>query len=139
VRRAWTMVLAGVLAASAVPAAAASDATVTRTLARGVAQLRTFHDPHELEPRLASTLARLRRDDGSSARGRRARVLAVRGFTWTLRGVRAQLDLLANDSGNVEAATRDAKRAYHNLDTGAELLRRAARLLGLRLGKLNGH
>jgi hypothetical protein len=133
------VVLAGAVAASAAPAAGASNTTLTRTLARGVAQLRTFHDPHELEPRLARTLARLRQDEGSTARGRKARVLAVRGFTWTLRGVRAQLDLLVNDSGNVEAATRDAKRADGNLDNGAHLLRRAARLLGLRLGRLNGH
>lgn len=48
------------------------------------------------------------------------------------------MDFINNDSGNIEAATRDAKRADHYLNGGASRLRAAGRAFGLRIGKLNG-
>jgi hypothetical protein len=133
------VVLAGALAAGAAQSADASDTTLERTFVRCVVQLRATHDPRKLEPALVRTVAAIRGESGSTARGRAAHKLAVRGFTWTLRGVRAELAFVRNDSGNVEAATRDARRAYNALEQGAGLLRRAGRLLGLRVGTLNGH
>jgi hypothetical protein len=54
------------------------------------------------------------------------------------RRVQAQLALIKNDSGNIEAAIRDAKRADRCLERGARLLRAAGRSFGIRVGKLDG-
>ena len=140
--RTASLVASAVAIAAAVltpAAAAASDAAVKRDLARGVAQIRTTHAQRALAARLVATVKRLRADAASTAAGRRARTLAIRGFGWTLRGIRAQLDLVENDSGNIERAVRDAVRADRYLDRGARLLRAAGRALGIRVGKLNGH
>jgi hypothetical protein len=117
--------------------ARASDATVKRDFLRGVSQIRSSQR-EKLRGQLVSSLARLRRDQGSTAVGRRARRLAIQGFTWTVKGVDADLAFYMNDSGNIEAAVRDAKRADRNLNRGANLLRAAGRAFGLRIGKLNG-
>jgi predicted exporter len=137
-RRAWTVILAGALAASTAPSAAASDATLERTFVRGVAQLRAPVAPARLDAQLQVTLRRLRADRPSTASGRRGRSLAVDGFTWMRRRVQAQLRLIRNDSGNIEAAIRDAKRADRCLERGARLLRAAGRAFGIRVGKLDG-
>src|SRR5919204_39085 len=92
-----------------------------------------------LEAGLTPIVARLRRDHGSTSLGRRERSLAIQGFAWTLRGVHTQLDLVANDSGNIEAAVRHAKQADRYLDKGATYLRSAGRVFGRRIGKLSGH
>ena len=138
-RKAWFVASAVAALALAVPAAEASDAAVERDLARGVAQIRTTHSRPVLVTRLAATLKRLRADTASTAAGRMGRTLAIQGFTWTRRGIRTQLDLVANDSGNIEAAVRDAVRADKQLDRGARLLRAAGRALGVRVGRINGH
>jgi hypothetical protein len=140
VRSASLVASAAVLVAAALtPTAVASDATLKRDLARGVAQIRTTHAQRALAARLGATVKRLRADAASTAAGRRARTLAIDGFGSTLRGIRTQLDLVENDSGNIERAVRDAVRADRYLDRGARLLRAAGRALGIRVGKLNGH
>ena len=136
--RAWTVVLAGALATSTASPATASDATLESTFARGVAQLRAPAVPTRRDAQLRRTLGLLRADHASTATGRRGRSLAVEGFTWMRRRVQAQLALIANDSGNIEAAIRDAKRADRCLERGARLLRAAGRSFGIRVGKLDG-
>jgi hypothetical protein len=115
------------------------DASVKRELLRGVAQIRSAHDRRRLEVELKATLARLRRTRGSTADGRRARGLAIDGLESTLRGVESLIAFEENDSGNIAAATRDAKRADRFLARGADQLRAAARALGTRLGDVNGY
>jgi hypothetical protein len=138
VRRAWTLVLAGSLATSAATPAAASDATLKRAFVRGVAQLRESKAPARRDAELRVTLGRLRADRPSTPAGRRGRTLALEGFTRMRRRVQAQLRLIKNDSGNVEAAIRDARRADRCLVRAAPLLRAAGRAFGVRVGKLDG-
>ena len=76
-----------------------------------MAQIRSIHDRRRLRAELKVTLARLRRTRGSTAAGRRARGLAIDGLESTLRGVESLIAFDENDSGNIAAATRDAKRA----------------------------
>ncbi len=92
-----------------------------------------------LYAQLTRIVESLRRDRASTADARRARNLAIQGFEWTLKGTRSQLDFSENDSGNVAAATRDAKRADRYLTRGANCLRAAGRILEIRIGKLNAH
>jgi hypothetical protein len=115
------------------------DASVRRELLRGVAQIRSIHDRRRLQAELKRTLARLRRTRGSTAGGRRARELAILGLESTLDGVASLIAFDENDSGNIAAATRDAKRADRSLGLGADQLRAAARALGTRLGNVNGY
>jgi hypothetical protein len=115
-----------------------SESPVKRDLLRGVAQIRDTHDAKKLQTELRRTLARLRRDRASTAAERRARRLAVAGFESMLKGLQSQIDFYANDSGNIEAATRDALRADRSRARGAKLLRAAGRALGLRIGDLDG-
>ena len=130
--------LAALLAALGASSATASDATVRRELLQGVAQIRAPQTARKLDGQLVRTLARLRADRASTPAGRRGRMLAIDGFAWTRRGIQAQLDLVANDSGNIEAAIRHAKQADRYLAKGADLLRAGGRALGVRIGKLNG-
>ena len=120
------------------PAAAASDATLRETLRHGVAEVERTPDTVRLRDRLVVTIATLRCDHGTSRAGRDARELAIAGFRSTLRGVDTQLSMRAHDSGRLEAAVRDAKRADRYLNRGANLLRAAGRALGLRVGLVNG-
>jgi hypothetical protein len=132
----WLLCLA--LAAgcgSSISDTAASDAAIKRHLLRGVAQIRTTRDPAKLHAKLAQTLASLRRDHASTAAERRARSLAIAGFEATLKGVRSRLDFVENDSGNVAAATRDARRADRYLALGMSRLRAAGAVLGIRIAR----
>jgi hypothetical protein len=138
VRRAWTVVLLGTLATWTSPAAVASDATIKRTFAAGVAQLRAPAVPARHDTQLRVTFRRLRADTPSTAAGRRGQRLALEGFTWMRRRVQAQLAIMRNDSGSVEAAIRDAERADRCLVRGARLLRAAGRALGVRVGTIDG-
>jgi hypothetical protein len=138
VRRAWTVVLAGAIATFAPAAAAASDASIKRSFVEGLAQVRAPSTPGRLDAELRRTLHRLRADTPSSAAGRRGRSLAVQGFVWLRRRVQAQLAMTRNDSGNVEAAIRDAVRADRCLARAAVLLRSAGRALEVRVGKIDG-
>jgi hypothetical protein len=111
---------------------------VKKTVERGVAHLREPQTTEQLHDGLVRTLRQLRDEHASTATGRNGRALAMGGFTWTLRGIDARLEMTRNDSGNLEASVRDAVRADHDLRKGARLLRAAGRSLGIRIGKLNG-
>ena len=112
-----------------------SSPSVKDEFVRGSEQIRASHDAKKLHGQLVQTLANLRRAR-SATPGRR---LAVQGFAATLRGVQAQVDLIENDSGNLEAAVRDAAEADHYRTRGANLLRAAGRALGTRVGELRGY
>lgn len=116
----------------------ASDNAVKKTVEGGVAHLRKPQTTEQLHDGLVRTLRQLRDERASTATGRNGRALAMRGFTWTSRGIDARLEMTKNDSGNLEASVRDAVRADHDLRKGARLLRAAGRSLGIRIGKLNG-
>jgi hypothetical protein len=116
----------------------ASDSAVRETVERGVAHLREPQTTEQLHDDLVHTLRQLRGEHASTATGRIGRALAIEGFTWTLRGIDARLEMTRNDSGNLEASVRDAVRADRDLRKGAHLLRAAGRSLGIRIGKLNG-
>ena len=133
------MLSVGVTLGVLVSPAGATDATVKARLLRGVAQIRSSHNAEKLRAPLAHTLAGLRHDRGSTAAGRRGRMLAIQGFVWTLKGIAKEHDFTVNDSGNVEAATRDAKAADRYFTRGANLLRAAGRAFDLRIGKVKGH
>ena len=115
-----------------------SDAAIRKTIERGAAQIGEPRTAKQLHEGLERTLARLRSERASTATGRKAKTLAIQGFMWTLRGVEARLEITTNDSGNLEASVRDAKRADRDLSRGAGLLRAAGRTLGISIGKLNG-
>jgi hypothetical protein len=106
---------------------------------RGVEEIRVTRDRKKLRAQLVELVAHLRRAQGTTASARRGRVLALQGFEATLEGTRSQLDFIENDSGEVAAATRDAKRADRYLRLGAARLRAAGEVLGVRVGELNGY
>jgi hypothetical protein len=124
---------------SSTPAAGRADRSIEQDLLRGVREIRVTHDRTRLHAELVVVLASLRRAHGTTAGTRRGRELALQGFEATLKGVRSQLDFSENDSGEVAAATRDAKRADAYLRRGANLLRAAGQALGVRVGELNGY
>jgi hypothetical protein len=127
----------GVAAAAALALAAgcgSSGSSAREEFVRGLDQIRGSHGAVALQAQLAQTLAALRREP--PAPGSR---LAIRGFAATLRGVDAQVDLIENDSGKLEAAVRDANRADRYRKRGANLLRRAGRAFGVRVGTLGGY
>jgi hypothetical protein len=116
-----------------------ADLSIRQDLLRGVREIRVTHDRKKLHAKLVLLLAHLRRAHGTTASARRGRELALRGFEATLKGIRSQLDFSENDSGEVAAATRDAKRADLYLRRGANWLRAAGQELGVRIGELNGY
>jgi Fic family protein len=132
-RRPWAAWLVLLALAAGCGSSTSSDTSIKKHLLRGVAQIRTTRDRAELHAKLVRTLASLRRDRASTAAERRARTLAIEGFEATLKGVRSQLDFVENDSGNVAAATRDARRADRYLALGASRLRAAGAALGIRI------
>ena len=123
---AWLLAL---LLAAGCGSSRAADSPVKRDLLRGVAQIRSTHDPKRLHAEVEQTFASLRRDRASTAAERRARRLAIEGFAAELKGLRSRLDFTENDSGNVAAATRDAVRADRYLTRAASRLRAARRAL----------
>jgi hypothetical protein len=106
---------------------------------RGLEQIRSSPGAQELHDQLARTLASLRRESASTATARQGRQLAIQGFASTLRGVDAQIDLIENDSGKLEAAARDAAKADRYRKRGATLLRSAGRAFGISVGRLGGY
>jgi hypothetical protein len=121
---------AAALALLLVAGCGSSGSAVERDLRRGMTQIRTTRDAKKLRAELRGTLAKLRRDDASGPEERRARALAIRGFEATLDGLQGRIDFVDNDSGNIEAATKDALRADRGMARGARLLRAASRALG---------
>jgi hypothetical protein len=136
----WLLAVALAGGCGSAPSGARGDDSIRRDLLSGVGQIRVNHaDRKKLYTELLRTLASLRRDRPSTPAAQRARTLAIQGFEASLKGVRSLIDFSENDSGNIAAATRDAKRADRYLTRGANHLRAAGRVLGLRIGKLNGH
>ncbi|MGZ4419418.1 MAG: hypothetical protein ACXVRV_14775 [Gaiellaceae bacterium] len=121
------------------PAVGQADFSIKQDLLRGVREIRVRHDRKKLHAELVHVLAHLRRAHGTTVNARRGRELALQGFEATLKGIRSQLDFSENDSGEVAAATRDAKRADRYLRRGANWLRAAGQALGVRIGELNGY
>lgn len=116
----------------------AADTAVRASLLRGVAEIRAMRNDENLHAELRRAIASVRSARPSTSAGRRARSLAIQGFAAMLRGVERRLAFSKNDSGNVEAATRDARAADRSLKNGANLLRAAGRALGVHVGDLNG-
>ena len=133
------LTLVGCASTKSASSVTASDAAIREDILLGVVQIRGSQDARKLRGKLLHTLEQLRGDRGSTAAGRKGRRLAIEGFASTLKGVDARLDFAENDSGNIEAAVRDAKRADRYLKRGANFLRAAARAVGVRIGKLNGY
>jgi hypothetical protein len=121
------------------PAPGRADLSIEHDLRRGTRLIRVTHDRKKLRAELVQLLAHLRRAHATTASGRRGRELALQGFEATLEGTKSQLDFVENDSGEVAAATRDAKRADRYLRLGAARLRAAGHALGVRVGELNGY
>jgi hypothetical protein len=112
---------------------------VEKVFRDGVAQIRTDQPSGALRDQLARALARLRQEHPSAGDDLRGKALAIRGFTLTLRGIQARLDMAAKDSGKLEAAVRDARRSDRYLNRGADVLRAAGRALDVPVGVINGH
>jgi hypothetical protein len=125
---------AAVVLAFVVGCGSTESPSVKETFVHGVEQIRESHDAKKLHAQLGQTLASLREGSGSPESQ-----LAVQGFAATLRGVRAQVDLIESDSGNLEAAVRDAAEADRYRTRGANLLRAAGRALGVSVGQLGGY
>jgi hypothetical protein len=107
-----------------------SDAPLRRDIVRGAAQLRSGEGAARIRGRIVETLARLRRDEGATGAGRRARALAIQGFTWTLRSFAVQDHMRTSDSGNLPASVLDAERADRYRQRGDRLVRAALAALG---------
>jgi hypothetical protein len=137
-RHAFATVVLGLAFLPGCGSSQASDAAIKETLERGVAQIGEPQTAKQLHDDLVRTLAKLRGERASTVAGRRARALAVQGFTWMLRSVDARLEIIRNDSGNLEASVKDAERSDRDRRRGAKLLRAAGRALGVRVGNLNG-
>jgi hypothetical protein len=116
-----------------------SEPSVKAVVLDGVAQIRALPATTKLRKQLGGKLVELRATRASTPAERRGKALALRGFTATLKGVQARIDMQLNDSGKLEAAVRDAKRGDRFLRRGAKLLRAAGQMLGLRIGSLNGY
>src|SRR2546430_17670586 len=86
----------------------ASDSSVGETVERGVAQLREPQTAEQLHDYFVHTLRQLRAEDASTATGRSGRALAIEGFTSTLRGIDARLEMTWNYVGNLKAPFPDS-------------------------------
>jgi hypothetical protein len=135
-RHAFATVVLGLVFLPGCGSTQASDAAIRETLERGVAQIGEPQTAKQLHDNLVRTLAKLRGERASTDAGHRARTLAIQGFTWMLRSVDARLEIIRNDSGNLEASVRDAKRSDRDRRRGANFLRAAGRALGVRVGNL---
>jgi hypothetical protein len=111
----------------------AADGAIKDTFALGLTQIRTSQSDRTLQVKLARTIEQLRGERGSPGA-----MLAIRGFTWTLRGIEARLEITKNDSGNLPASVQDAKRSDRDLNRGVELLRAAGKDLGVQIGRIEG-
>jgi len=125
----------------ALPGCGSSDPNpaLEATFRRGVDQIRSSASPTTLRLKLRHTLASLRGEQASSDADRRGRRLAIAGFEQTLEGVKAQIEFIENDRGEIEAATEDAMRAGRHKERGADLLRAAGRALNVPVGRLAGY
>ena len=95
-------------------------------VARAAAEVRAKADDEELR----STIAKLQADEPTTGDERKARRLAIVGVRATLAGRASRRAFIENDRGNIEAATRDAKRSYAAFKRAARLLHAAEQLAG---------
>lgn len=116
-----------------------ANVSIKHDLVRGVEEIRSTRDRKTLDSQLGHIVASLRGERGSTAVVERAREDALMGFELTRKGVGSQIDFSENDSGEVAAATRDARRADRYLRRGANRIRMAGLALGIRINELNGH
>jgi hypothetical protein len=116
-----------------------ADVSVKQDLLRGVEEIQSTHDRQRLDAQLGRIIASLRGERGSTAVVEQARQMALLGFVLTQKGVRSQIDFSENDSGEVAAATRDARRADRFLGRGANRIRIAGLAFGIRIRKLDGY
>ncbi len=116
-----------------------ADVSVKQDLLRGVEEIQTTHDRQRLDAQLGRIIASLRGERGSTAVVERARQMALLGFGLTQKGVRSQIDFSENDSGEVAAAARDARRADRFLGRGANRIRMAGLAFGIRIRTLDGY
>jgi hypothetical protein len=114
------------------------EAGLKTVVADGVAELSRPEAYDRRRRTLLARIARVRAVHVSRA-GEPSRRLALRGFTAMLYGIESRIAFVTNDSGNVAAATRDARRGDRWLRAGAALLRAAGRELDLRVGTLLGY
>jgi hypothetical protein len=117
----------------------ASAGPVEKQLLEAVAAIGATHDDRALRGKLGRTFAKLEHDRATTAAGRRARSLTAEGLRSSLGALQSNIAFAENDSGNIEAATRDAVRADRLWRRAAKLLRSAGRVLGLRVGRLRGY
>jgi hypothetical protein len=89
------------------------------TLEGGVVQISAPQTTKQLHGDLVRTLGKLRTERASTTTGCTAKRLAIQGFSWTLRGVEARLEITTNDSGNLEASVHAARRADRDMLKGA--------------------
>ena len=106
-----------------------ADRTIERDIARGLSDIQSIHDRKALQARLTALVAKLRGDHATTESTRRARALAIRGFTAKLTSIAAEREFDEYDSGEVAEATRDAARADAFRARADKLLRAAEEAL----------
>ena len=131
-------VTAAGLAAAALAGCGSDESALGQHLKQAAAQIRATAESRALQAKLERTLADVRADRPETAAERRAKPVVVAGVRSWLRGLDSQIAFVENDSGNLPVAARDAHRAYHERLVGANLLRKAGKLLGIQIGMLSG-
>jgi outer membrane murein-binding lipoprotein Lpp len=129
---------AAALVATALAGCGSDESSLQQHLKQAAGQIRATPDARALHAKLEQTLAAVKADHPETAAEQRAKPLAIAGLRSWLRGLESQIAFVENDSGNLPVATRDAKRAYHARLIGSNRLRRAGKLLGVRIGMLSG-
>jgi hypothetical protein len=109
-----------------------SSDPVKADVVRGIDAIQSEESDEQLRDDLRRTIRRLRADRPRSAADRKAKPIALRGFAACVRGADSRIAFEQNDSGNVEAATRDAKRAYRSFGECASSLIKLAGVYRLR-------
>jgi hypothetical protein len=122
-----------VAVAAAVLAGCGSQHALRADLAHAVTAVRTVHDDARLQAELRRAKRRIAADKAGSARERRAKTEGLSALALLDEALSSKLAFIRNDSGNVEAATRDSKRAYALLARGGALLYAAALDAGARV------
>lgn len=112
---------------------------VKRDVLHGIELMQSKESPRRLRDEAGRTIVRLRADHPRTAADRKAKPLALRALSWWVRSLRARIVFIENDSGNVWAATRDARASYRAHARSVFYMLKAARAYGvqIRLEQLN--